>query len=58
MEVGSLLPSCGSKGPSSGFFPFWGGGGVGWGVGVQDRVSPYSPGYPGTFSVDQAGLEL
>jgi hypothetical protein len=24
----------------------------------QDRVSPYSPGYPGTHSVDQAGLEL
>jgi hypothetical protein len=23
-----------------------------------DRVSPYSPGYPGTHSVDQAGLEL
>jgi hypothetical protein len=24
----------------------------------QDRVSLYSPGYPGTHSVDQAGLEL
>jgi hypothetical protein len=26
--------------------------------GFQDRVSLYSPGYPGTHSVDQAGLEL
>jgi hypothetical protein len=24
----------------------------------RDRVSPYSPGCPGTHSVDQAGLEL
>jgi hypothetical protein len=24
----------------------------------QDRVSLYSPGYPGTYSVDQAGLKL
>jgi hypothetical protein len=24
----------------------------------RDRVSLYSPGYPGTHSVDQAGLEL
>jgi hypothetical protein len=24
----------------------------------QDRVSLYSPGYPGTHSVDQAALEL
>jgi hypothetical protein len=24
----------------------------------QDRVSLYSPGWPGTHSVDQAGLEL
>ena len=24
----------------------------------RDRVSLYSPGYPGTQSVDQAGLEL
>jgi hypothetical protein len=27
----------------------------GW---VQDRVSLYSPGCPGAYSVDQAGLEL
>jgi hypothetical protein len=26
--------------------------------GFQDRVSLYSPGYPGTHSADQAGLEL
>jgi hypothetical protein len=25
---------------------------------LQDRVSLYSPGCPGTHSVDQAGLEL
>jgi hypothetical protein len=25
---------------------------------IPDRVSLYSPGYPGTQSVDQAGLEL
>jgi hypothetical protein len=34
---------------------------VGWLVGFdffQDRVSLYSPGYPETHSVDQAGLEL
>jgi hypothetical protein len=32
---------------------------VGWFVGLfQDRVSLYSPGCPGTHSVDQAGLEL
>jgi hypothetical protein len=24
----------------------------------RDRVSLYNPGYPGTHSVDQAGLEL
>jgi hypothetical protein len=27
------------------------------GEGFQDRVSRYSPGYPGTHSVDQAGIE-
>ena len=31
--------------------------GVGFGF-FQDRVSLYSPGCPGTQSVDQAGLEL
>jgi len=35
---------------------------VGWLVGLvlvfRDRVSLYSPGYPGTHFVDQAGLEL
>ena len=32
----------------------------GWlvGFGFEDRVSLYSPGGPGTHSVDQAGLEL
>jgi len=29
-----------------------------FGVGVRDRVSLYSPGCPGTHSVDQAGLKL
>jgi hypothetical protein len=29
-----------------------------WGGGFQDRVSLCSSGYPGTHSVDQAGLEL
>jgi hypothetical protein len=33
---------------------FWGGGGLVF----QDRVSLYSPGCPGTHSVDQADLEL
>jgi hypothetical protein len=28
------------------------------GGGIRDRVSLYSPGYPGTHFVDQAGLEL
>ena len=32
---------------------FWG-----WICFFQDRVSLYSPGYPGTHSVDQSGLEL
>ena len=32
---------------------FWRGGGWSW-----DRVSLYSPGYPGTHSEDQAGLQL
>ena len=31
---------------------------VGWLVGFLDRVSLCSPDYPGTHSVDQAGLEL
>jgi hypothetical protein len=35
-------------------FPlFFGGGGCG-----QDRISLYSPGCPGIYSVDQAGLKL
>jgi hypothetical protein len=29
-----------------------------WGGGVQDRVSLCSPGCPGIYSVDQAGLKL
>jgi hypothetical protein len=29
-----------------------------FGLVFQDRVSLYSPGYPGTHFVDQAGLEL
>jgi hypothetical protein len=33
---------------------FWGGAGGG----CQGRVSLHSPGCPGTYSVDQAGLEL
>jgi hypothetical protein len=30
----------------------------GFGFGFRDRVSLYSPGCPGTHSVDQTGLEL
>jgi hypothetical protein len=31
---------------------------VWFGLVLRDRVSLYSPGYPGTHSVDQAGLKL
>jgi hypothetical protein len=48
--LGSALPLSHTPAPSLVLF-FWGGGG-------RDRVSLYSPGCPGTHSVDQAGLEL
>ena len=36
----------------------FGGGGCLFVLFIRDRVSLYSPGRPGTFLVDQAGLEL